>query len=99
MLAAGAPLGLCDTNGVEFRVGCIVRSECINQDIHGTWVDYEITLQGVIPILSYLRSEKGEILKVGGTACCLSDIYDNEQFVFAKDAMSLRPEDKYLIQR
>jgi len=99
VIPCGAPVGLCDSAGNQFKVGSIVRANTdINKNMHGNWVDYEITLQGITPIMSYLRSEKGEVLPKGYTACCLSDFYDMKMFVFAKDSMSLRPNDNLLIQ-
>lgn len=97
-LALGTPLGLCDSNGVEFKNGSIVRCATSNIDIHGTWVEYEVILKGVIPLLSYLKSEKGEVLSKGYTACCLSDFYTTESLVFASDPMSLRPSEGLYVQ-
>lgn len=99
ILPKGTPLGLCDTHGVEFKVGSVVRGKCeFNFDVHGPWVDYEIKLQGIIPILSYLKSEKGQVLPEGHSASCLSDIYDLERFVFSKKLPELRPEEDWFIQ-
>jgi hypothetical protein len=99
LLPKGTPLGLCDTRGIEFKVGSVVRRNSeINEAMHGSWVDYEITLQGTVPLMSYLRSEKGEVLSKGYTACCLSDVYDMKMFVFARDSMCLRPDEDVFIQ-
>ena len=98
-LIKGTPIGLCDTNGKEFKVGSIVRrSTDINEVMHGSWVDYEITVQGITPLMKYLRSETGEVLPKGYTGCCLSDFYDMNMFVFANDSMSLRPDEDLFIQ-
>jgi len=98
VIPRGAPLGLCDSEGTEFHYGSIVRRTTdINNDMHGEWVDYEVTLQGTTPLLSYLRSEKGQVLPVGYTACCLCNEYDHKMFVFAADSMTLRPESSLLV--
>ena len=99
VMPCGTPIGLCDSGGTEFKVGSVVRRRAeINKEVHGDWVDYEITLQGTTPLMAYLRSEKGEVLPKGYTACCLSDVYDMKMFVFAKDSMSLRPDEDLFIQ-
>jgi hypothetical protein len=98
LLPLGTPLGLCDSNGVEFKSGSVVRSGTCNEDFHGCWVDYEIKLQGTTPLMVYLRSEKGILLPKGYTGCPLSNFYDVEMFVFAKDSMSLRPDENLFIQ-
>ena len=98
-LIKGSHLGLCDTNGKEFKVGSIVRrSTDINTGMHGSWVDYEITVQGTTPLMKYLRSETGEVLPKGYTGCFLSDVYDMKLFVFANDSMILRPTEDLFIQ-
>lgn len=98
LLPIGTPLGLCDSNGVEFKSGSIVRGVTVNEDVHGSWVDYEIVLQGTTPVMIYLKSEKGEVLPKGYTGCPLSNFYDVEVFVFSKNPMSLRPDEDLFIQ-
>ncbi|MFT7009505.1 MAG: hypothetical protein ACJAXJ_004054 [Colwellia sp.] len=98
LLPNGTPLGLCDSNGVEFKSGSIVRAGTCNEDTHGNWVDYEIKLQGTTPILVYIKSEKGQVLPTGHTGCPLSNFYDVEMFVFSKNSMSLRPDEDLFIQ-
>ena len=90
----GTPLGLCDSDGNEFKVGSIIRrTPEISSDTHGSWVEYRITVQGTTPLMIYNKSEKGDILPKGYTASCLSDLYDLVMFVFTKNSMSLRPEE------
>ncbi len=94
----GNPLGLCDSNGVEFRVGSIVRRDMTNNsEIHGDWVDYEVKLQGTVPLLSYLKSEKGQINPVGYTVGFLSNEYDHKEFLFSENSKSLRPDESLII--
>lgn len=92
-------LGICDSKGIEFRVGSIVRRNTeINFEVHGNWVDYRVILQGTTPLLSYLKSEKGQVLPIGYTACCLCNEYDYKMFVFATDLKTLRPDSELIIQ-
>ena len=85
--------GLCDSNGTSISVGSRIKKpvDC-NTEMHGNWAIYEVRLQGIVPILSYIRSEKGDVLPVGYTASVLSDEYDQKLFVFAKNSQGLRPE-------
>jgi hypothetical protein len=99
LLPNGTLIGLCDSNGVEFKTGSIVRHKNdINHDLHGTWCEYKILLQGTTPLMVYIRSEKGLILPIGYTACCLSNFYDLNLFVFSENSMDLRPEENLIIQ-
>jgi hypothetical protein len=97
LLPNGTPLGLCDSNGIEFKTGSIVRADTFN-DIHGSWVDYEIKLMGTTPLMIYLKSEKGQVLPKGHSGCPLSSFYDVKEFVFSKNSMSLRPDEDLFIQ-
>ena len=96
----GQPLILCDSEQVEFRVGDKVRHfDSINKDMHGEWVDYEVKMQGSVPILLYLQSESGRVLPKGGTGGPLSNIYDSKEFIFAKHPVTLLPDERWVIQR
>lgn len=98
LLPHGTPLGLCDSNGIEFRVGSIVRGSPVN-DIHGSWVEYEVLLMGVIPLLIYIRSEKGQVLPKGYSGCPLSNFYDIESFMHSENSTNLRPDEDLFIQK
>lgn len=98
LLPKGTPLGLCDTNGTEFTVGCqVTRTTGCNEETHGSWVVYEVKLIGTTPILSYFLSEMGQVLPVGYTAGILANEYDHKAFVFSKDPRSLRPQEDLFI--
>jgi hypothetical protein len=89
--------GCCDSAGQEIFVGDIVRREVTgNVDYHGTWSDYKVQLQGHVPVLSYLVSEKGQKLPPGYTGCCLSDVYDRKLFLFG-DTKTLKPMETMLL--
>lgn len=92
-----APTGCCDSEGEMIYVGGRVRGGTCNEECHGKWVDYEVKQQGLTPILSYLISEKGQVLPVGHTACILANEYDHKDFVFADDLSKLTPIDRNLI--
>lgn len=92
--------GLCDSQGKEIHIGDIVRRfSDFNVEVHGTYVDYTVVQVGIVPILSYLISEKGQVLPKGYTAQPLSDLYGTKNLVFAEDSMELEPyEDEIIIQ-
>tara|TARA_Y100000310_G_scaffold116008_1_gene114605 strand:+ start:368 stop:736 length:369 start_codon:yes stop_codon:yes gene_type:complete len=97
LIPIGTPIGLCDSEGKEFKTGDIVRCGTDNEDVHGKWVEYEILLQGTTPLVVYLRSESGNVFRRGGTAGFLSDFYNTKSFVFAERSLDLRPEDHIVI--
>jgi len=39
-------------------------------------------MQGIIPVTSYLRSAKGQVIPVGYTGMSLSDYYDQDSLLF-----------------
>lgn len=87
--------GLSDSDGFELFVGDKVKLEVTcNQEFHGNWSIYEIKQQGLTPILSYVRSEKGQMLPKGACGCVMADMYDVKNFCFATDARRLRPMDR-----
>lgn len=90
------PTGLYDTDGVMILVGGRVRGDTSSPEFHGEWVEYRVKLQGLTPILSYLTSEKGQVLKEGYTAGILANEYDHKDFVFSEDLSELRPSDREL---
>lgn len=88
----GLPTGLSDALGNEIHVGDILRKPVTaNEDVHGDWALYRVKQQGIVPVLSYVRSEKGAILPEGILASPLSDEYDRKLFVFARAVRSIRP--------
>jgi hypothetical protein len=92
LLADGSPTGLVDSDGRMIRIGDLLRKpvEC-GIDFHGTWSIYRVKLQGIVPIIAYVESEKGKLLPEGYLAGPLSDEYDRKTFVFATDVSRLRP--------
>lgn len=57
------------SDGQPLCVGDEVRAPVsINQNVHGTWAEYEIKKAPGGYVLSYLRSEKGQVLPIGYTA-------------------------------
>lgn len=90
--------GLCDSEGTEMGVGDWVKIPVTNnKDFHGSYSIYEIKQQGLTPILSYVRSEKGEMLPRGYAGCVLADWYDTKNFLMAKDSKTLRPTDNLVL--
>lgn len=92
LLGDGLPTGLVDSDGRMIRVGDLLRKpvEC-NEEFHGTWSIYRVKLQGIVPIIAYVESEKGKLLPEGYLAAPLADEYDRKMFVFANDVSTLRP--------
>lgn len=86
--------GLCDSQGVEVFVGDQLKRpvEC-NQEFHGDWAIYEVRQQGLTPIIAYIRSEKGQLLPEGYLATPLCELYDGKMFAFAKDSLTVQPEE------
>jgi hypothetical protein len=86
--------GLCDSSGQAIRVGDLIKKpvDC-NEEFHGSWAIYEVRLQGITPLIVYIRSEKGILLPEGYLAAPLADEYDQKMFCFAKDSTKLNPID------
>lgn len=82
--------GLPDSNSNLIKVNDKVRAEC-DSDLHGDWVVYEVQQRGLTPVLSYLYSEKGQVLKVGYSVGALCNEYDPEDFSFAEDISKISP--------
>jgi len=90
--------GLCDSNGDQIKIGDKLKQPVtINDGLHGKWAVYEVKQRGMTPIISYLYSEKGEILPAGYLASPLCDLYDGKMFCFARDVMTLRPSEDLII--
>lgn len=90
----GTATGLMDSNGRPILVGDYVRIPTdVNQEFHGAWAEYEVVMQGLIPVLYYRRSEAGELLPQGYLAQELSGLYDLKLLLYARDVSTLRPRD------
>ena len=87
--------GLYDSDGLGLAIGTIVRKAVTaNTDAHGSWAEYVVKRQGMTPILSYLRSEKGQVLPAGYLASLLADEYDSKMFLFTNKLADLRPVER-----
>ncbi|KTE23135.1 MULTISPECIES: hypothetical protein [unclassified Sphingopyxis] len=71
-----------DCNGVEICTGHVVRAPITgNRELHGAWADYTVEKAPGGYKLSYLRSEKGDILPVGYTGGYMADtLPDDDEF-------------------
>jgi hypothetical protein len=68
-----------DRSGVEIMTGHVVRAAVnVNQELHGNWADYTVEKAPGGYKLSYLRSEKGDILPKGYTAGYMADTLPEE---------------------
>ncbi|MEZ6068293.1 MAG: hypothetical protein R3B90_21845 [Planctomycetaceae bacterium] len=92
ILKDGDPTGLFDDHGRPICVGAFVKKPVTcNTDLHGEWAVYQVVLRGIVPILSYMRSQTGRKLPVGYIAAPLSDEYDQKLLLFVSDMKDLRP--------
>lgn len=92
-LRDGCPTGLFDDNDREICVGDLVREQVSgNTKVHGTWCIYRVVLRGIIPVLSYVRSEAGAIWPDGYTGSVLSSRYDQKMLLWANDLAAVRPD-------
>lgn len=90
--------GLHDSDGRGLTIGTVVRKAVYaNTDVHGAWAEYEIKQQGMTPILSYKRSEKGQVLPEGYLASLLADEYDSKMFLFTTRLADLRPVERMVV--
>lgn len=63
------------SDGRPILVGDIIRAPItINQDVHGTWADYRIRKGPGGYVMSYRRSEKGEVLPPDYTGGYMADL-------------------------
>ena len=84
--------GLRDSDGANIYIGSKLRSKVTcNTEMHGEWAYYDVVQRGIIPVMRYTHSERGEVLPVGYLSCCLSDMYDGKMLMFAKNIGDLRP--------
>lgn len=90
----GPPTGLHDSNGRMIYIGEDVRMEVTgNTEVHGEWAIYRVEARGMVPTLSYLRSEKGQVYPEGYSGSVLSDYYDRKMLLMMCDLDQLRPRD------
>lgn len=74
-----------DASGEMILLGDIIRAPItINQYVHGTWGEYRIKKAPGGYLLSYLRSEKGQILPEGYTGGYMADCLPDEDEADAK---------------
>lgn len=91
--------GLIDSNGKVICIGDRVRVDVTcNTQLHGTWAIYEVKLRGIVPIISYVTSKKGDVLPLGYLACPLSDKYDQDMFLWSeKDLHDVFPKSNLVV--
>ena len=90
-------VGLFDSNGEEIGLGDVVRADVTgNKDEHGAWAEYVVEACGSAAVLSYLRSENGQVLPKGYTKSFLTDEYDRKRVLFG-DETGCRPLRKLVV--
>lgn len=65
-------------DGQPIRTGDVVRMDCKNEDVHGSWVEYLVDKAPGGYVVRYLRSAKGWVLPLGYTGGNLLDLLDEE---------------------
>jgi hypothetical protein len=96
--SCGAATGLYDSNGQPIHVGDKVKRKVNgNTDYHGEWAIYEVVVRGMIPVLMYVTSEKGDRFPRGYTGCALSEQYDAKMFLWGSDLADVRPYDEMTV--
>jgi hypothetical protein len=92
------PTGLCDSLRRPIKIGDLVkRTLGRNNPLHGPWLIHRVKAHGLVPIVSYYISAKGQVLPEGATACCLSDLYDLKSFLFAYNPSVLMPDEMIVV--
>ena len=90
--------GLFDSDGRGILIGSIVRTQTtINTEFHGDWADYKVIQRGMTPVVSYLRSEKGEMLPEGYLSRALHTYYDAKLFLFSTKLDNIRPIGRLIV--
>ncbi len=84
--------GLCDSVGEAIHVGDLIKMIVTgNSDLHGEWAYYEVKQKGLTPILSYIKSDKGQIVPKGYLSMVLCDNYNMKNFLMCNDIGMLNP--------
>ncbi|QDT26823.1 hypothetical protein Enr10x_21330 [Gimesia panareensis] len=92
---AGPPTGLCDINGKHIHVGDLVKLNTVfNPEVHGDYSIYRIEMRGMVPVMIYQRSQKGQALPKGYNGTLLSSYYDLKMLLFATHLSDVRPKDR-----
>lgn len=91
--------GLYDSGGKEIKVGDKIKIPVTkNKNLYGEWAIYEVILVGIVPILLYVKSQKGKVIKKETSlAVFLSDKYPSTELLFAKDTRDIKPKDDLVI--
>tara|TARA_R110002094_G_scaffold129758_1_gene123510 strand:+ start:107 stop:442 length:336 start_codon:yes stop_codon:yes gene_type:complete len=86
--------GLRDSNGAPIFVGDRLKtSVTCNEEKYGQWAMYRVVQRGIVPVLVYVESEKGQVLPQGMAGGVLSDQYDLKALMTCDSGDDLRPID------
>jgi len=98
MMSDSVCTGLSDSNRKLIKIKDKLKMDTtINEDVHGDWVVYEVKQQGLTPVISYLYSEKGQVLPKGGAVSPLCVHYDTKGFAYDEDVSLLQPLDRMVV--
>lgn len=89
--------GLYDSDQQPICVGDLLKLEVTsNTDLHGSYSVYEVIQPGVIPLMSYLYSEKGQVVPKGKAGGPLNNMYDPNLLSMGGHNLRLAP-DEYMV--
>lgn len=89
--------GLCDSRGNEIFIGDHLKiPTTINKYLHGDWAIYKVKQKGIIPIVGYIESEKGQVIPKGMMSCFLTDYYDRKLLLEISEILRLRPDINFI---
>jgi len=86
LLSSGQATGFQDERGSDIRIGDVLRRYVeAGTEIepgHGTWMDFRVVARGVVPVLVYLKSEKGQVVAAGSLRMLLSEDFEQRMLLF-----------------
>lgn len=90
--------GLSDSEGRSIRFDSLLKIPItINKELHGDHSIYRVLKKGSVAVLSYVKSEKGQIVPEGYMACLLTDKYRGEDLCLVNDISKLKPVEKIFV--
>lgn len=90
--------GLYDSNRSPIHVGDLIKIEVsCNRELHGEYSIYEVQQRGIVPVLSYQRSENGQVLPKGMSGAPLSDMYDTKLLCSLEPGHILTPSEHMIV--
>ena len=90
--------GVSDSKGQPINIGNQIKQPTdINEDVHGSWVIYDVIAKGMIPFVKYSHSETGQPIPKGMGEMPLADFYDRKELCNTADINTLTPYDEIFV--